>query len=146
VQLPAMEEETGLRVLAYSGSWWWNDKKYMGTVTPLGIEHEYALIEAEYTDRIVQVGGRDFSEAPEAPRVPQELGKGWTLADLAMWQWTSKLKGIGTESKSQDGDVLMWPWEDFVDFISLKPPELTDHEKITILWEKHPELHPPTEG
>ena len=142
--LPAVEIETMLKALSYTGSWWWNGASHLGSVTPLGIEPDFPLIEAEYTDRWYQpAGSRDFSEAPEAPKVPAELGDGWSLADLVSWQWTSKLRPIGVSSKSQDGEVLMVTLERFREIIGKNNPGLTDHEKTTILWDKHPELHPP---
>jgi len=144
VQIPALASETGLKILGYTGSWWWNSPSHLGSVTPLGIEPELPLIEAEYTDRWYQpVGSRDFKDAPEAPQFPAELGKGWTLADLVSWQWTSRLRPVGVQSKSQDGQVLMVTLQRFKEIIGTTPVALTDHEKVGMLWEAHPELHPP---
>jgi GH25 family lysozyme M1 (1,4-beta-N-acetylmuramidase) len=144
VQLPAIEQETGLRCLSYSGSWWWNADAHLGSVTPLGVEKDYPLIEAEYTDRwYMPIGSRDFSEAPEFPTEPATLGRGWTLADLVAWQWTSRLRPVGVQSKSQDGSVLMVSVNRFKEIIGESSPDLTDKEKLDILWTNHPEFHPP---
>jgi hypothetical protein len=146
VQLPAIEQETLLRCLGYTGSWWWNSPSHIGSVTPLGIESDYPLIEAEYTDRwYMPIGSRDFSDAPEFPQEPVSLGAGWSMADLVAWQWTSRLRPVGVQSKSQDGSVLMVSIQQFREIIGVSDPGLTDREKLSILWEAHPELHPPTE-
>lgn len=142
-QLPAIESETGLRCLSYTGSWWWNGYSHLGSATPLGIEQRFPLIEAEYTDRWYhKIGSRDFSEAPEEPLKPASLGHGWTMNDLVSWQWTSRLRPVGVSSASQDGQVMMVSLEQFRKIIGADPPDLTDKEKLSILWAAHPELHP----
>ena len=140
IQLPDMRAKTGLRVLTYSGSWWWNAIRHLGSQTPLGIEEDYPLIEAEYTTPKWRRGKIDFSEAPEEPKQPASLGKGWKKA--ASWQWTSGLMPIGVQSASQDGQVLMITYEEFRQLLELDAPPLTYNQKTDILWEAHPELHP----
>lgn len=142
IQLPYMRSTTGLRVLTYSGSWWWNAINHLGSQTPLGIEEGYPLIEAEYTTPKWRRGKIDFSEAPEEPRQPASLGKGWTKDSLVSWQWTSGLIPTGVQSASQDGQVLMITLEEFRQLLELDAPALTDKEKLDILWDNHPELHP----
>lgn len=144
IQLPYMELQSALKVLVYTGSWWWSSNGHFGSQTPLGIEKDYPLIEAEYTTARWRRGRVDFNEAPEEPKQPATLGKGWTEA--ASWQWTSGLKPIGVSSQSQDGQVLLMTYEEFRQLLLLDAPELTDKEKLAILWEVHPELHPPTEA
>ena len=139
IQLPDMRAKSGLRVLGYTGSWWWNALKHLGSQAPLGIEEDYPLIEAEYTTAKWRKGKVDFSEAPEESRQPASLGKGWTKA--ASWQWTSGLKPIGVQSQSQDGQVLMMTLAEFRQLLELDEPPLTYNQKTDILWSHHPELH-----
>ena len=143
--LPAIESETLLEVVVYTGSWWWNG--HLGSVTPLGIEQLYPLIEAEYTDMWYhRIGSRDFKDAPKIGVYPKSLGRGWKIEDLLFWQWTSRLRPVGVRSASQDGQVLIGSIAHLKEVIGSTPPGLTDKEKLAILWEVHPELHPPTEA
>lgn len=140
--LPALAARTGKRVFVYTGSWWWNGtigNCLMGKVTPLGIEQDYMLWESEYPIN-TPVGGIQFSQAPEAPKMPT-LGKGWTDKDLVGWQWTSCLKPTGVQSKSQDADVLIPTFDEFLVIIGKAAPPLSDKVKLDRLWEAHPELH-----
>jgi hypothetical protein len=142
-QLPYMAVESGLRVMVYTGSWWWNSNSHLGSETPLGIESDYPLIEAEYITPAWKRGRVDFSEAPEdtLPAV-LGLGRGWSSDDLVMWQWTSGLRPVGVQSTSQDGDVLIPSYEDFRVLLGMDEPPLTTEQKVDILWENHPEYHP----
>jgi hypothetical protein len=58
-----------------------------------------------------------------------------------MWQWTSKGKPIGVQSKSLDYNVYNGTGEELREFLG-SPQQLTLEEKVDILWEAHPELHP----
>lgn len=143
-QLPAIEQRSGLSVATYTGSWWWNSSRHIGSVTPIGIEQDFPLIEAEYITPAWKVGRVDFSEEPADDRFPISLGRGWTLEDLLSWQWTSGLIPEGVQSASQDGQSLMWTLEKLREWAGkdTTEPPLTYEQKTDILWEAHPELHP----
>jgi hypothetical protein len=140
VQLPAIQQRSGLFTAAYTGSWWWDG--HIGSCTPLGIEQDFMLIEAEYTTPRWKNGRVDFNEAPEAPQLPAKLGDGWTQDMLLAWQWTSGLRPVGVQSSSQDGQVLIPTYDELRVLLGLQAPALTTDEKVAILWEAHPELHP----
>lgn len=138
-QLPAMAAATGLATLCYTRSTYWNDPAHLGLVTPLGVEGEYSLIEAEYP--VQQPCGKlDWGLAPEAPKMPVVSG-GWKPEDVVMWQWTSCLKPLGVQNASQDADVLIPTYEQFLVMISKAVPPMADAMKLERLWNLHPELH-----
>jgi GH25 family lysozyme M1 (1,4-beta-N-acetylmuramidase) len=131
-----LEELRGSKPWVYTGSWFWNGNGALGSATPFGWEQEYALWEAEYLRKAF--GLYDPDDSPEFVK-PQTLGKGW--ANWRMWQWTSKGKPIGVQSKSLDYNVYNGTEEELREFLG-SPQQLTLEEKVDILWEAHPELHP----
>lgn len=137
-QVPAMRLLTALPTFVYSRSSWWDDPDHMGQVTPLGIEDDFLLIEAEYPLQ-APCGKLTFLQAPEAPRMPTVSG-GWTPDRVVMWQWTSCLAPIGVCNASQDGDVLIPSLADFLSIIGQTPP-VSDPVRLARLWDAHPELH-----
>lgn len=140
-QLPYMATKIPAKVLVYSGSWWWNGSAHLGSETPLGIEKNYPLIEAEYTTHKNEVGKVDFSRAPEEPHFPAP-GDGWDLEDIISWQWTSGLIPVGVSNASQDGQVFLYPMDQIRALLGLEGAPLSMKEKVAILWDGHPELHP----
>lgn len=138
--LPAMEHEIGLKPIIYTGSWFWNGATHLGPATPIGIEKDYALWEAEYLNPPAWKTHWDPQDAPQDPSKPAVLGRGWT--DWAIWQWTSRGRPIGVESGNLDYDVYDGTEEEFKQFLGLDSPPLTYEQKVDILWEAHPELHP----
>jgi GH25 family lysozyme M1 (1,4-beta-N-acetylmuramidase) len=135
--LPAMESEIGLKPIVYTGSWWWNGTAHLGPATPLGIEPNYDLWEAEY---LKHPTGELWSpnQAPQAPKEAKTLGRGWDK--WLFWQWTAHGEPIGVQSRQMDYNVFNGTEEDFRKFLG--DGSLTDKEKLDLLWEAHPELHP----
>ena len=132
-----LEELRGSKPWVYTGSWYWNGPSYIGSATPFGWEQEYYLWEAEYLPKPL---GRLFNpdESPEFVK-PKTLGKGW--AEWRVWQWTSKGKPIGVQSKTLDYNVYNGTEEELRALINA-PHQLTLEEKLDILWDNHPEIHP----
>lgn len=142
VQAPAIRARTGLPTFIYTGSYWWNDPTKMGLHTPLGIESDFMLIEAEYCEQ-EPCGKLGWDEAPQAPRRPS-IGKGWEQKDLLMWQWTNCLKPIGNGEdgiKATDGDVLIPTYEQFLVLLGKTAPPHSEAVQLERLWAAHPELH-----
>lgn len=137
--LLAMEAEVGLRPIVYTGSWFWNGSNHLGPATPIGIEQDYHLWEAEYLNPPPWKTHWDPQDAPQNTE-PVVLGRGWT--EWAMWQWTSRGKPIGVQSGNLDYDVFNGTEEEFRLFLNLDTPPLTYEQKVDVLWEAHPELHP----
>lgn len=140
-QLPYMAAKIPLRTLVYSGSWWWSGSSHLGSQTPLGIERGYPLIEAEYITHNNEIGKVDFSRAPEDPYYPSP-GNGWLKEDVLSWQWTSGLIPIGVSNASQDGQVFLYDMDQIRRVLRLGPQQPTLEQKVDILWDAHPELHP----
>lgn len=138
--LPALEAEVGLRPIVYTGSWWWNAARYLGPATPTGIEKDYHLWEAEYLSVPVWKTHWDPQDAPQDPRAPAVLGRGWS--EWVIWQWTSRGKPIGVQSGNLDYDVYNGTEEEFRQFLNISSPPLAYEQKVNLLWEAHPELHP----
>jgi GH25 family lysozyme M1 (1,4-beta-N-acetylmuramidase) len=138
--LPAMEAEVGLHPWIYTGAWFWNGPDYLGPATPIGIEQDYPLWHASYLTPPPWKPRWSPSDAPQEPSEPVRLGDGWD--EWAVWQWTSKGQPIGVESKTLDYDVFNGTEEEFRQFIGLDSPPPTYEQKVDILWEAHPELHP----
>lgn len=139
-----MRDALSLKVLAYTGSWYWNGSNHLGPATPLGIEQDFPLIEAEYLTLPTDRGRVTWDKAPQAPRLPS-VGRGWTPQDVVGWQWTDGLVPIGCGLdgiKYQDGQVLIPTYEEFLALIGKTHP-VSDRQKLDLLWEAHPELHPP---
>ena len=119
----------------YTGSWFWNRLP-----SPGGWENQFPLIEAEYLTpplrypRVWRTG-----EDPQPPKAPGLLARGWD--DWWMWQWTSKMEGVGVESKTQDADVFNGTYQQLLESLDLAQPPLTYNQKTDILWSHHPELH-----
>jgi len=129
----------GRLTTVYSGSWFWNGKKYIGPASPGGWEHEFPLIEAEYlTPPLRYPRVWHFDEAP-MDKEPKVLGRGWNR--WWMWQWTSKLEPIGVSSKSQDCIVYNGTIEELKAELGVTEPIMSLEEKVERLWEAHPELH-----
>jgi len=135
--LPALEYETGMRPIIYTGSWFWNSPHYLGLVTPIGIEEEYPLWEAEYLTK--RLGKWHPNGAPQEPKEPVMLGNGWK--DWTFWQWTNKGAPIGVESSTLDYDVFNGTLDELKAFLGIGKPPLTLEQKVDRLWEAHPELH-----
>lgn len=137
-----MRDALAIKVLTYTGSWWWNGKDHLGPATPIGMEQDFPLIEAEYLTLPTDRGKVTWAKAPEAPRLPTP-GRGWTAKDVVGWQWTDGLVGIGCGqdgNKYQDGDVLIPTYDEFLAIIGKTHP-VSDKAKLDRLWEHHPELH-----
>jgi GH25 family lysozyme M1 (1,4-beta-N-acetylmuramidase) len=128
----------GLVPRIYSASWFWNGNNYLGSVTPGGWENDFPLIEAEY---LTPPGTTwKFGDEPQEPKEPATLSKGWD--DWWMWQWTDRIEPIGVSSKQQDADVYNGTLDELKADLGIGSPQLTDKEKLDILWEAHPNLHP----
>jgi len=143
VQVPAIRDRTGLTTLCYTRDTWWNGPQ-MAPITPIGIEDDFYLIEAEYTIQ-KPCGKVSFDKAPAAPRMPTVAG-GWTRERTIMWQWTSCLAPIpnGPEGAAAcDGDVLLVDYDRFLQIIGAAAPPVSDQVKLQRLWDSHPELHYP---
>lgn len=91
VWLDRVAAQTNVRVVVYTGSWWWN--------IVAGWEDDYPLWEAEYTVSLPR-GGIQREQQPE-DGAPAFVG--W--ADWKMWQWTSGGDPHGAESQSMDFNV-----------------------------------------
>ena len=123
--------------LVYTGSWFWDADAYLGKATPAGWEHEFGLIEAEYTVQTPR-GGVLPSQAPTGQ--PGDLSDGfggWTF-----WQWTSSGKPFGVQSQSLDYSVFNGTEAELRAFLGLGPQPITLEEKVERLWAAHPEVHP----
>jgi hypothetical protein len=137
-----MRASLAIKILTYTGSWWWNGKDHLGSVTPLGMEKDFPLIEAEYLTLATDRGRVEWDKAPEAPRLPSP-GRGWKPEDIVSWQWTDGLRGVGCGpdgNKYMDGQVLIPTYDEFLALIGKTHP-VSDKAKLDRLWEHHPELH-----
>lgn len=140
ILLAEMKSLTGINPIVYTGSWFWNGA--LGPATPIGIEKDHPLWEAEYTTgRLTPNGSVNPSRSPEPPEKPSVLGAGWD--EWWMWQWTSKGIPYGApDASNMDYNVFNGTEEDFMKWLGLGN-QLTLEEKVDALWEAHPELHPP---
>lgn len=130
----------GLVPRIYTASWYWNEKDYLGPVTPAGWENKFPLIEAEYlTPPLRYPRVWKFGEEPQDSE-PAILSRGWD--NWWMWQWTDRIEPIGVSSKQQDADVYNGTLEELRADLGIGAPQLTDKEKLERLWDAHPELHP----
>lgn len=141
ILLREMQSRTGLRPIIYTGSWFWNGPTRLGPATPIGVEEDHPLWEAEYLQgRFTPAGSKTPGESPEPPKIPQELGKGWS--GWSLWQWTSKGVPIGApDASNMDYNVFNGTEEEFMTWLGLSH-QITLEEKVDTLWEAHPELHP----
>ncbi len=112
--------------------------------------HSYSLSWEEIaSNQMLQARNRRTSggDMIDISDMGPNLPKGWT--NWSIWQYSSRIQlpaadVAGTFFDHQyDWNVIQGSYEEFKSFVSMGGEAgLTDHEKLMILWNAHPELHP----
>ena len=123
-----IERLSGVTPIIYTGAFFWNE-----TVPRSATWRKFPLWMASYTSQ-------SYMEANVARLTPWDA---WTF-----WQFTDKGNGnnYGAESKQIDLNYYNGTTEQLLAkyagvHVPPTQPEYTDDEKLTLLWDAHPELH-----